>query len=155
MRISDWSSDVCSSDLRKPCRVADAGALQDRRRADRTRREHGFDAAFCEQTLAIANEFNTAHARAVHAQAIAECAGHDLQVRPLQCGPQECTRRAPAHTASLRDFEFAGAAVVAGIEVVAARNAGLLGRFGETIENVPAQPQLLEPQLAAAAVMCA
>src|SRR3546814_19474526 len=83
MRISDWSSDVCSSDLlrldaerRKPCRVADAGALQDRRRADRTRREHGFDAAFCEQTLAIANEFKTAHPRAVHAQAIAGWAGH-------------------------------------------------------------------------------
>src|SRR3546814_12551047 len=36
-----------------------------------------------------------------------------------------------------------------------ARNAGLLGRFGETIENVPAQPQLLDTQLAAAAVMCA
>src|SRR3546814_17564443 len=36
-----------------------------------------------------------------------------------------------------------------------ARNAGLLGRFGETIENVPAQPQLLDTQLAAVAVMCA
>src|SRR3546814_19731590 len=102
MRISDWSSDVCSSDLlrldaerRKPCRVADAGALQDRRRADRTRREHGFDAAFCEQTLAIANEFNTAHARAVHAQAIAR--SEERRVGE-ECGSTCRSRWAPYHS---------------------------------------------------------
>src|SRR3546814_17296978 len=114
MRISDWSSDVCSSDVlrrdaerRKPCRVADAGALQDRRRAERTRREHGFAAAFCEQTLAIANEFNTAHARAVHAQEIAGCAGHDRPVTPPQSRPQGAPPSTLAPPPSLRGFDFA------------------------------------------------
>ena len=43
------------------------------------------------------------------------------------------------------DLEFAGAAVISGIEVVGPSDTGFFGRRFETIKNVPAQALLFDP----------
>ncbi len=63
----------------------------------------------------------------------------------------ELTRKPRA----LIHVEVADAGVVAGVEVVDAREAGLRGRFGERIENVPAQTLFGDAPLAARAVQVA
>src|SRR3546814_15799091 len=51
MRISDWSSDVCSSDLRSACRPALGGQPARLRRARRRRRDHRGEACMCRALL--------------------------------------------------------------------------------------------------------
>ena len=68
---------------------------------------------------------------------------------------QERLGRAHAKAAALIHVEVADAGVVAGVEVVDARNAGLGGRLGERIEDVPAQTLFGDAPLAARAVRVA
>src|SRR5205814_10469173 len=75
--------------------------------------------------------------------------GPDLQVVARQHRPQEGLGRVPADAAALVDLEVADAFVVAAVEVLAVRDAGLLCRFGERIEDVPAQALPLDAPLAA------
>src|SRR3546814_16256339 len=51
MRISDWSSDVCSSDLRSACRPALGGQPARLRRARRQRRDHRGEACMSRALL--------------------------------------------------------------------------------------------------------
>src|SRR3546814_11998753 len=51
MRISDWSSDVCSSDLRSACRPALGGQPARLRRARRRRRDHRGEACLSRALL--------------------------------------------------------------------------------------------------------
>ena len=76
-------------------------------------------------------------------------AGPDLQVRPALDRPQERLGRVPADAGALVDLEVADALVVAAVEVVGVRDAGLLRGRGEGVEHVPAQALLLDPPLAA------
>jgi hypothetical protein len=58
----------------------------------------------------------------------------------------------PAHAAFLIDFEVADAFVVAAVEIVARRNAGLLRRLRKRIEQRPRQALLFDAPLVARAV---
>jgi hypothetical protein len=64
---------------------------------------------------------------------------------------QEGLGRVPAHAPALVDLEVAHALVVAAVEVVGGRDAGLL-RPRERVEHVPAQALLLDAPLATGAV---
>ncbi len=68
---------------------------------------------------------------------------------------QERLGRAHAEAAALIHVEVADAGVVAGVEVVDAREAGLLGGLGERIEDVPAQTLFGDAPLAARAMQVA
>ena len=80
-------------------------------------------------------------------------AGPQLEVRAAVAGgPQEGLGGVPAPAALLVDLEVADALVVAAVEVLDVRNAGLLRGLRERVEDVPAQPLLLDAPLAAGAV---
>ena len=79
-------------------------------------------------------------------------AGPDLQVVALLHRAQEGLGRVPAHAGALVDLEVAHAFVVAAVEVVAGRDAGLLRRLREGVEDLPAQALLLHAPLAAGAL---
>src|SRR5690606_16425594 len=66
--------------------------------------------------------------------------------------PQKCLGRIPAPAHLLIDLEVPDAFVVALVEIVAGRNARLLRSLGKGIENIPAQPLLLDPPFSAVAV---
>src|SRR5690606_38097933 len=68
---------------------------------------------------------------------------------PLQRRPQEPLGRGPSQTLALIDVEIARALVVAAVEVVDARDAGLLRGLGPSVENLPAHPRLLDAPLTA------
>ena len=84
----------------------------------------------------------------------------DLQAGHLGRGPhleigtavagraQERLGRVPAPTAFLVHFEVAHALVVAAVEVVCGRNAGLLRGLGKGVKHIPAQALLLDPPFA-------
>ena len=76
-------------------------------------------------------------------------AGPDLQVVALLHRAQEGLGRVPAHAGALVDLEVAHAFVVAAVEVVAGRDAGLLRGLREGVEDLPAQALLLDAPLAA------
>jgi len=68
---------------------------------------------------------------------------------------EEAAHCAPAGAAFLIDLELADAEVIAAVEVFGHRNARFRGSFGETVKDVPAQALLLDPPLAAAAMVLA
>ena len=77
-------------------------------------------------------------------------AGPHLKVGPAVTGrAQKGFRGVPAPTVLLIDLEVPHAFIAAAIEIAAARNTGLRCGLRERIENVPAQPLLLDSPLAA------
>ena len=76
-------------------------------------------------------------------------AGPHLEIGPaITGGAQKRLGGVPAQTRSLVDLKVAHAFVVAGVEVIAGRNAGLLGGAGKGIQHIPAQALLVNPPLA-------
>jgi hypothetical protein len=69
-----------------------------------------------------------------------------------EAGLQEGFRRVQADAAPLVDFEIGAAGVVAAVEIVDFRDAGLVGGFAERVEDLPGQALALDAPFAAAAV---
>ena len=78
--------------------------------------------------------------------------GPDREVRPALRGAQEGARGVPAPAAPLVHLEIAHPLVVAVVEVRARGDARLLRRRAEGVEDLPAQPLLLDPPFAVRAV---
>src|SRR5690606_23675914 len=77
-----------------------------------------------------------------HPDALDQGAGYDGQIGPAQGRAEKAARRAPAAAALLVDVEIAAAFIIAGVEIVAAGNAGAFGGLDEGIEHPPAQARL-------------
>src|SRR3546814_4029820 len=110
MRISDWSSDVCSSDLKTDARLSsqvrphprcqDARAgrrASSRQGAQRDDRGSGGLSAACQTTAGARTDANIAAVRGVYQRAIAELEGH---------GGREETERAKALRSEERTTEL-------------------------------------------------
>ena len=117
-------------------RVAHAGALEDRRRADGAGRQHRLDPRGSNVTFAVEQELDSGRAQSVERHTIDRCAGDDSQILAMSNRLQERLARVPPDTAPLVDFEAADTGVVAAIEVVGARDTCLLHRIREPIEDV-------------------
>ena len=137
---------------------ADARQLQDLHRADRPGAEddfaarHGFDAA------AVLHRLDAAAARCAVGIAFDQQARH-LRTAPQRevgalCAdrPQEGLGRVPAPAALLVDLEVTDAFVVAAVEILARRHAGLACRQRPGIEDVPAQALFLDAPFTARAM---
>ena len=68
---------------------------------------------------------------------------------------EKAARRRPAPAELLVDVVGRRALVVAGVEIVDALDAGLLGRRAERVEQIPAHARMLDPPFAAGRVMLA
>ena len=73
----------------------------------------------------------------------------------VERGLEKAARRRPAPAELLVDVIGRRAFVVAGVEIVDALDAGLLGRGAERVEQVPAHARMLDPPFAAGGVMLA
>src|SRR3546814_8326717 len=106
MRISDWSSDVCSSDL--PCalrvparaRPAAAGGLGDQFEED-LQELKGVGHAVAEQDPEAAGQGQAARGSRRGRRA-ERCLGHGLRARPTGNGPQD--PRSEEHTSELQSL---------------------------------------------------
>ena len=124
----------CHAQRRSRCARADARQLQDLHRADRAGAEDHLALRHRLHALAVLHRLDAAAARRAVAVAL------EQQPRHLRAGPQrevgaararrsqEGLGRVPAPAALLVDLEVAHAFVVAAVEVVAGRQAGLLSR---------------------------
>ena len=72
--------------------------------------------------------------------------------RPLRHRVQEGLRGVPAHAAPLINLEVAHALVVAAVEIVGGRDAGLLCGGREGVQDLPAQALALDAPFAARAM---
>ena len=133
----------------------DAGQQQRLRRADRARRQDHLAAAARDSLLAVLPPAHAGGALAVELEAFDQAAGLEPQILPVQHRLEEAARRRPAPPALLVDVEIAAALVVAGVEIVGFRDAGLLRGLAERVEDVPAHARILDPPFAAARVMLA
>ena len=97
-------------------------------------------------------DLDAGRANAVEDDAVDVGAGPDLQVRARECRLQEGLGRVPADAGALVDVEVADAFVVAAVEVVAARQAGLDGGGEKGVEDRPVQALLLDAPFAALAL---
>ena len=88
-------------------------------------------------------------------QALHLGAGPDLQVGTLDHRAQESLGGVPAQAAALVHLEIAHALVVAGVEVLRGRDAALLRRLRERVQDVPAHARPLDAPLAPAAMQLA
>ena len=128
-------------------RRTDAGQLHDLRRADAAGRKDRLQARFGERALAAVCELDATAALAIHAQAHDVRIGDDGQVRALDDRTQKGLRGVPAHAALLVDHEESAAFVIAAIEIIGARNAGLHHRLAVVLQNFPREPLRLDPPL--------
>ena len=144
-----------------PCqqrRRTDTRELQQLRRADCAGRQH--HRASCAQRLHAAVVAAALDAgrrqRAVTASleqhALHHRAGAHLQVAPALHRPQEGLAGIPAHAALLVDLEVADAFVVAAVEVIGGRDAGLLRGERKGVEQFPRQALALDAPLAGVAM---
>ncbi len=131
---------------------ADARELEDLRRADRAGGEDRLDARGGELGFAPAHELDAGGAPAVEAHPLDERIGHDGEVRPVHGRLEEALRRAPPHAAALVHLEEPGAVVVAAVEVVGPRNAGLDHCLPERVQDLPGEALPLDAPLAARTV---
>ena len=147
--------------LEQRCRT-DARELQDLRRADAAGAQQNFAAQPARvprgqrlDALATAPDLNARAALAAivlffNDQAAHLRAGPHLEVGPAKAGrAQESFGRVPAKAFFLIHLEITHTFVVAGVEVVSRRNAGLLRRQREGVQNVPAQALLFHAPFAA------
>src|SRR5215218_8899082 len=81
-----------------------------------------------------------------------EAAELEPQVRPVQHRHEEATRRRPAAAALLRHLVIGRALVVAGIEIVDRRDAGLCRRLAKRLQEVPPHALALDAAFAAGAM---
>ena len=135
--------------------VADAGPLEDQRRADRAGRQHDLAGRLRLEGLAVAAILQRDGAPVLDRDPVDHHAGHNLQVRPVQDRLQEAACRAPAPPALLVDLEIGRALVVAGVEVVDLGHARRMRRVPDPVEDVPADTRMLHPPFAARAVKLA
>ncbi len=127
----------------------DARELQDLRRTNRPGAQDHLARRAHFQALAVANDLGA------DASQLAVVPPLDDQPAHLGPGPhgqvpssvqhraQERLRGVPAPAVLLVDLEVADAVVAAAVEVVAGRQAGLLGGLRECVEDFPAKPLLL------------
>ena len=94
-------------------------------------------------------------ALAIELDLLGEASGLDPQIGAAHHRLEKAARRRPAPSHLLVDVKIAATFVVAGIEIVGFRNAGLRRRFPERIGDVPAQPRIFDAPFAALAVMLA
>jgi hypothetical protein len=135
----------CTGDaqLAAAVRRADAGQLQHLRRADGTGAQH--HAAGGRATSmgappparAAPHPHRTRSRPRVRQHAREVRAGPHLQVGAAHHRPQEGLRRVPADAAALVDVEVAHALVVAAVEVLGVRDAGLLRGLAQTRRGCP------------------
>src|SRR5580704_18313913 len=76
----------------------------------------------------------------------------EAQVRALQHGLQEATRRAPAPASLLVHLEISRALVVPGVEVLDLGDAGGLAGVANGVEDVPAHARIFDAPFPAAAM---
>ncbi len=131
---------------------ADAGELQDLRGADRAGSHHGLDACLGKEPLAATHELNAGSTPVLDAQSRDLRIGDDGEILAVRDRMQERLRRIQPYAAPLVDLEFAGALVVAAVEVLRARNAGLDHRGAERVQDLPFEALLLHAPFAAGAV---
>ena len=126
---------------------SDTGDLQQVRRADGARRQDELARDLRPRVPSLAAEFEPARAPAVEEDPLRPGAGQHGQVGAALRRPQEAARRVPAGAAALVDREFAGALIVAVVEVGRGHEADVRAGALEGIEDVPANPGLLPPAI--------
>ncbi|MCY1230310.1 hypothetical protein D9M72_427190 [compost metagenome] len=132
----------------QPFRLADAGQLQQLRCIDRAGGEDDFMPHRRGMRLPAADVLHASAAPSVESERADLRAGDDGQVRALRRAAQEGLGGVPADAAALVHLKVADAEVVALVEVVGTRDAGLFRRIGKALENVPAQPLRFDAPLA-------
>src|SRR5512134_3284774 len=88
-------------------------------------------------------------AQAVEHETPDRCACQHAQIRPPKHGPQKRLRRAPPDAASLVHLEVAAARVVSAVEDLDWRDAALGCCVTPGVEDLPVDPGIFDPQLAA------
>src|SRR5690606_39124941 len=131
--------------------VADAGALQNGGAGHRARREDDLAPRPDGAGDAAPQYADAARPALLRQHPVDQHIGYHRQIGTPQRRAQEAARRAPAAAALLVDVEIAATLVAAGVEILAARNAGAFGGLDEGIEHPPAQARLLDAPFAAGA----